>query len=160
MKKAHWSCGSWSGARAWAGACGQPSDPVKANRMGVNVPRARLSALIASGILAALSGVAYYATTTTGDANSGQELVFTSVTAVVIAGASIFGGSGSAIAVAVAAFFLATITNTFTFLSLSVAWQYWVQGLLVLITAAIPMAARSVGARRRTTMLHLVSSGG
>ena len=25
MKKAHWSCGSWSGARAWAGACGQPA---------------------------------------------------------------------------------------------------------------------------------------
>ena len=64
------------------------------------------------------------------------------MTAIVIAGASIFGGSGSAIAVAVAGLLLQTITNSLTFLSLSLSWQYWLQGAFVLVAAVIPMIAR------------------
>ncbi|MGL1381568.1 ABC transporter permease, partial [Vibrio parahaemolyticus] len=49
---------------------------------------------------AALAGLAVYSRSGIGDANAAQALTLTSVTAVVIAGASIFGGSGSALAVA------------------------------------------------------------
>lgn len=123
------------------------SDAVKANRMGVNVPRARCAALVASGALSALAGIALYTSTTTADPNSGQEFTLVSVTAVVIAGVSIFGGSGSSVAVAVAGLLLATVTNALTFLSLTIAWQYWFQGIFVLLAALIPIAAGSV--RRR-----------
>ncbi|HEX7833883.1 MAG TPA: ATP-binding cassette domain-containing protein, partial [Pseudolysinimonas sp.] len=95
------------------------SDPVKANRMGVSVPRMRLLAATAAGVLAAIAGLVLYSKTGIGDANTGQALTLTSVTAIVIAGASIFGGSGSAIAVAAAGLLLQTITNSLTYLSLS-----------------------------------------
>jgi len=117
------------------------SDPVKANRMGVSVPRMRLYAAVAAGVLAALAGLVLYSKTGIGDANTGQALTLTSVTAIVIAGASIFGGSGSAIAVAAAGLLLQTITNSLTYLSLSLSWQYWLQGAFVLIAAIIPMIA-------------------
>ncbi len=118
------------------------SDPVKANRMGVSVPRMRLYAAIAAGALAALAGLVLYSKTGIGDANTGQSLTLTSVTAIVIAGASIFGGSGSAIAVAAAGLLLQTITNSLTYLGLSLSWQYWLQGAFVLVAAIIPMVAR------------------
>jgi ribose transport system ATP-binding protein len=118
------------------------SDPVKANRMGVSVPRMRLYATIAAGALAALAGLVLYSKTGIGDANTGQSLTLTSVTAIVIAGASIFGGSGSAIAVAAAGLLLQTITNSLTYLGLSLSWQYWLQGAFVLVAAIIPMVAR------------------
>ena len=124
------------------------SDAVKAHRMGVSVPRMRLLATMGSGLLAALGGFALYTTTGIGDANTGQSLTLTSVTAIVIAGASIFGGSGSAIAVAVAALLLQTITSALNFLSLSLAWEYWLQGAFVLIAAVIPMIARFARSRR------------
>lgn len=127
------------------------SDPVKANRMGVSVPTMRLLAATAAGVLAALAGLALYSRTGIGDANTGQALTLTSVTAIVIAGASIFGGSGSALAVAAAGILLQTITNSIAFLSLGLAWQFWLQGIFVLAAAILPMVARwraqSPGAR-------------
>ncbi|MFC5503157.1 ATP-binding cassette domain-containing protein [Lysinimonas soli] len=124
------------------------SDPVKANRMGVSVRAMRMFASVAAGGLAAVAGFALYTTTGIGDANTGQTLTLTSVTAIVIAGASIFGGSGSAIAVAAAGLLLETITSALTFLSLSLSWQYWVQGAFVLVAAVIPLVARFVRTRR------------
>lgn len=118
------------------------SDAVKANRMGVRVPRMRMYAALAAGFLAAIAGVLLYSKTGIGDANTGQALTLTSVTAIVIAGASIFGGSGSALAVAAAGLLLQTITNSLSFLGLSLSWQYWIQGAFVLIAAVLPMISR------------------
>lgn len=115
------------------------SDPVKANRMGVNVDRMRFLAAVAAGVLAAIAGLVLYTRTGIGDANTGQALTLTSVTAIVIAGASIFGGSGSAIAVAAAGLLLQTITSALSFLSLGLAWQYWLQGIFVILAALIPI---------------------
>jgi ribose transport system ATP-binding protein len=127
------------------------SDPVKANRMGVNIKAMRMFATVTAGGLSAIAGFALYTTTGIGDANTGQTLTLTSVTAIVIAGASIFGGSGSAIAVAVAGVLLETITSALTFLSLSLSWQYWVQGAFVLVAAVIPLVTRIVRQRAEAT---------
>lgn len=121
------------------------SDETRAGRMGVHVAGMRLGAAAMSGVLAGAAGVVYYGRTGIGDANAGQALTLTSVTAIVIAGVSIFGGSGSALSVAAAALLLQTITNSLTFLSLSIAWQYWIQGAFVLLAAIGP----TIAARRR-----------
>ena len=117
------------------------SDPVKANRMGVSVDRMRFLASVGAGALAAIAGLILYTRTGIGDANTGQALTLTSVTAIVIAGASIFGGSGSAIAVASAGLLLQTITSALSFLSLGLSWQYWLQGIFVILAALIPIVA-------------------
>ena len=117
------------------------SDPVKANRMGVNVDQMRFYAAVGAGVLASIAGLILYTRTGIGDANTGQALTLTSVTAIVIAGASIFGGSGSAIAVAAAGLLLQTITSALSFLSLGLSWQYWLQGIFVILAALIPIIA-------------------
>ncbi len=129
------------------------SDPVKANRMGVSVDRMRFLASVGAGILAAIAGLVLYTRTGIGDANTGQALTLTSVTAIVIAGASIFGGSGSAIAVAAAGLLLQTITSALSFLSLGLSWQYWLQGIFVILAALIPIIA-AWRRRRVTSRLH------
>jgi len=109
--------------------------------MGVNVDRMRFYAAVGAGVLAAIAGLILYTRTGIGDANTGQALTLTSVTAIVIAGASIFGGSGSAIAVAAAGLLLQTITSALSFLSLGLSWQYWLQGIFVILAALIPIVA-------------------
>ncbi|GAA2227483.1 ATP-binding cassette domain-containing protein [Herbiconiux moechotypicola] len=118
------------------------SDAVKATRMGVDVGRMRLVATIGSGTLAAIAGVVLYTRTGLGDAGAAQAFTLTSVTAIVIAGVSIFGGSGSALAVAAAALMLQTITSALPFLGVNLSWQYWLQGIFVLVAAVLPMALR------------------
>jgi ribose transport system ATP-binding protein len=122
------------------------ADPVKAVRMGVRVQATRMVAYVAAGAGAALAGLALYAQTGVGDASVGQSLTLASVTAVVLGGASIFGGTGSALATMITALLLETITSALNFLSLSLAWEYWVQGALVICAALIPLIRQ----RRRT----------
>ncbi|WP_291043610.1 ATP-binding cassette domain-containing protein [Herbiconiux sp.] len=124
------------------------SDAVKANRMGVDVQRMRLTATVASGVLAAIAGIVLYTKTGIGDAGAAQAFTLTSVTAIVIAGVSIFGGSGSALAVGAAALLLQTITSALPFLGVNLSWQYWLQGLFVLVAAVLPMAVRLRRRRR------------
>lgn len=133
------------------------SDPVKANRMGVRVPRTRVYAAITSGVLAAMAGLVVYSRSGIGDANAAQALTLTSVTAVVIAGASIFGGSGSALAVAAAGILLQTVTSSLSFLSVGLSWQYWIQGAFVLFAAIVPMVIAIV--RNDRAKLGSVRSG-
>lgn len=133
------------------------SDAVKANRMGVRVPATRLWAAVAAGALAALAGLVVYSRSGIGDANAAQALTLTSVTAVVIAGASIFGGSGSALAVAAAGILLQTVTSALAFLSLGLSWQYWIQGAFVLFAAIVPMVLALV--RRDRSRLSRMRAG-
>jgi ribose transport system ATP-binding protein len=46
----------------------------------------------------------------------------------------------------VTALLLETVTSALNFLSLSLAWEYWVQGALVICAALIPLVRQ----RRRT----------
>lgn len=130
--------GQWALSRRWGielRAVG--SDEAKATRMGASVPRVRLGAYVVSSVCAGIAGISLYSQTGIGDATTGQPLTLLSVTAVVLGGASIFGGSGTYVGAAVAAFLLATITAAFTFLSAGLAWQYALPGLLVLLAGAI-----------------------
>ena len=65
-----------------------------------------------------------------------------SITAVVLGGASLFGGRGSFIGDAARRRAGPAVINATTFLNLSQAWQYWITGLLELIAAGIYMRAR------------------
>jgi ribose transport system ATP-binding protein len=128
------------------------SDAARAARMGVDTGRIRLLAYVATAVLAALGGVALYSQTGVGDSTVGQVLTLTSVTAVVLGGASIFGGTGSALATVCTALFLQTITSALSFLSVSLAWQYWIQGILVVAAALIPLIR---GRQRRRAVVEL-----
>jgi ribose transport system ATP-binding protein len=77
-----------------------------------------------------------------GSASEGVTYTLSSITAVVLGGASLFGGRGSFIGALLGAALIQQIVNATTFLSLSQAWQYWLTGLLTLGAAGIYMRAR------------------
>ncbi|ROO59207.1 ribose transport system ATP-binding protein [Micromonospora sp. Llam0] len=130
------------------------SDPVRAARMGVDTIRTKLTGYAIAGALAALGGVVLYAQTGVGNAAVGQALTLASVAAVVLGGASIFGGSGSALATVAAALFLQTVTSAISFLSFSLAWQFWIQGVLVVAAASLPLLRNR---RRRRAVVALAA---
>jgi ribose transport system ATP-binding protein len=131
------------------------SDPLSASRMGVATVRARLLSYVVAGALAAGGGIALYAQTGIGDSSVGQTLTLASVTAVVLGGASIFGGTGSALATLCTALLLQTMTSSLSFLSVSLAWQYWIQGILVVAAALVPLLR---GRRARRAVVALTTA--
>jgi ribose transport system ATP-binding protein len=106
-----------------------------AHRLGVGVNRTIIGAYVASSALTFLGGLMLMAQIGVGDPTQGVTYTLASITAVVLGGASLFGGRGSFVATLLGAALLEETINATTFLSLSQAWQYWFQGIFVLVAA-------------------------
>jgi len=77
-----------------------------------------------------------------GDPTIGQNYTLQSISAVVLGGASIFGGRGSFLGALAAVLLIQEITATTGFLGLDTAWQYWLPGLLILVATALYSRSR------------------
>ena len=121
------------------------SDETRARRLGVPVDRAVISAHVVCSLFAVLAGLLLMALVAVGQAGIGNGYTLTSISAVVLGGASIFGGRGSYIGALFGALLIQQIVTATSFLNLDQAWQEWLPGLLILAGAAV-----FSGARRRT----------
>jgi ribose transport system ATP-binding protein len=112
-------------------------------RVGVPVDWAAIGAFFACSMLTIAGGIMVMAQLGIGDPNQGIEYTLASVAAVVLGGASLFGGRGSFIGVLLGAMLIQEINSATTFLGLSQAWQYWFIGGLTLGAVAVYSQARS-----------------
>jgi ribose transport system ATP-binding protein len=118
-----------------------------AHRLGIKTNLTVVCAYIACSLLTFLGAIMLMAQLGVGDPTQGVTYTLSSVTAVVLGGASLFGGRGSFIGVLLGACLLQQANNSTTFLKLDQSWQYWIVGILVLVAAGIYTQARHVGRR-------------
>lgn len=112
------------------------SHEVNARKIGV---RTELTFFLAYMICAALTwcgGVMLMAQIGVGDPTAGVSYTLMGITAVVLGGASLFGGRGSYIGVLLGAILVQQLFNVTTFLRLTDAWQFWLLGILTIGAAA------------------------
>jgi ribose transport system ATP-binding protein len=122
------------------------SDEGRAHRMGVRVGRTKVLGYVLCSLLVAAGGVMLASQVGIGDATLGRSYTLTSITAVVLGGASIYGGRGSFVGALMGAFLIQLIVTTTSFVRLGTAWQYWLPGLLVLMAAGLFSRARGIRA--------------
>ncbi|MBI1378427.1 MAG: ATP-binding cassette domain-containing protein [Frankiales bacterium] len=118
------------------------SDEIRARRLGAPVARTVVLAHVVCAAFAALGGVVLCSLVGVGQAGVGAQYTLTSITAVVLGGASIFGGRGSYVGALLGALLIQTVISATSFLNLDQAWQEWLPGLLILLGAAIFSGAR------------------
>ena len=118
------------------------SDETRAHRLGARVNLTHVSAYVLCSLFAAAGGMMLAAQVGVGDARVGVNYTLTSITAVVLGGASIFGGRGSFIGALLGAVLIQEIITSTTFLQIGIAWQYYLPGLLILIGAGVYSRAR------------------
>ncbi|WP_083666105.1 ATP-binding cassette domain-containing protein [Mycobacterium sp. NS-7484] len=112
------------------------SDEAAARKRGVGVDSVQLLAYLASSVLTAVGALLLMAQIGVGDPTAGISYTLTAITAVVLGGASIFGGRGSFVGVLFGVLLLQVISNATIFLKLSQAWQYLLVGLMALAATA------------------------
>jgi ribose transport system ATP-binding protein len=122
------------------------SDEASAHRIGVPVGRTVMAAYALSALFATLAGILLAGQVGLGDPSVGGAYTLSSVAAVVLGGASIYGGRGSYVGAMLGALLTTQVLNAITFLHLGQEWQYWLPGGLVLVAAC-------AFARLRTTAL-------
>jgi ribose transport system ATP-binding protein len=118
-----------------------------AHRLGIKTNLTVVCAYISCSLFTFLGAIMLMAQLGVGDPTQGVTYTLSSVTAVVLGGASLFGGRGSFIGVLLGACLLQQANNSTTFLKLDQSWQYWIVGILVLVAAGIYTQARHMGRR-------------
>jgi ribose transport system ATP-binding protein len=112
------------------------SDETRAFRLGARVTATSLSAYLVCTLCCVLAGVVLAALIGIGQAPLGASYTLSSITAVVLGGASIYGGRGSYVGAFAGALLLQVIVTSTSFLAFGRAWQFWLPGLLILVAAA------------------------
>jgi rhamnose transport system permease protein len=113
------------------------SNPEAARLAGIRVGRRVMTAFAISGTLAGLGGFMFAARFASVDAIAGRGFEFDVVTAVVIGGVNVFGGSGTVLGVTFGALLVATINNGFTLLRISEFWKIFFEGVAIVVAVTI-----------------------
>jgi ribose transport system permease protein len=113
-----------------------------ARRAGISIRDHVLRLYVLSAVCAGLGGALYAARFTAGAAQAGEPLLLDSVAAVVIGGASLFGGSGSIIGTVAGALVIAVIQYGLVFLDVEPFWQFIAVGVVIIISVLIDQAQR------------------
>ncbi|MDX6512281.1 MAG: ribose transport system permease protein rbsA [Gaiellaceae bacterium] len=122
------------------------SDETRAHRLGARVNTTHIAAYVLCSLFTAAGGIMLASQVAIGDARVGLNYTLTSITAVVLGGASIFGGRGSFIGAFFGALLIQEIVTSTTFLQIGTQWQYYLPGILILVGAGIYSRARRLRA--------------
>jgi rhamnose transport system permease protein len=135
------------------------SNPDAARLAGVRVGRRVMTAFLLSGGLAGLGGFMFAARFASVDAVAGRGFEFDVVTAVVIGGVNVFGGSGTVLGASLGALLVAVIDNGFTLMRISQFWKIFFEGtaIVVAVTVDALIKRRLQDALRRRRRPELVA---
>jgi ribose transport system permease protein len=127
----------------WTYAVG--SSPFAARAVGINVERHLMKVYLLSGLLAGLAGSLVYFRLAAGSATAGLGAELTSIAAVVIGGASLFGGRGRMGGTVIGALIITSVFSGLILIGVEPNWQQVVIGVLI----AVSVIAQSVGKQGR-----------
>jgi ribose transport system permease protein len=116
-------------------AVGNDASAAQAN--GVAVIRTQVAAYVLSGVFAAMAGLFMAATSTAGDATTGNGYTLRSIVAVVLGGVNLFGGRGSPVGAMFGAFVSAMIVNILFFSDIDPLYQSFFEGLFLVIAVLL-----------------------
>ena len=118
-----------------------------AKRAGINVTRHTISLYMISAMCAGLAGVLYTARFSAGAPQAGEPLLLDAIAAVVIGGASLFGGSGNIVGTVIGALIIAVIQFGLVFVDVKPFWQFGAVGIVIIISVLVDQQKRKFGGR-------------
>jgi ribose transport system permease protein len=111
---------------------------IGAYRSGVPTRSARILAYALSGLLQAGAGLYVAAQTGSGDPVIGQPFTLAAIAAAVLGGVGFLGGQGTMRGALAGSLLMSVLINVMFFMNLPPVAQYVVQGLIIVITVALP----------------------
>ncbi len=111
-----------------------------ARRAGIPVARYTTLIYLLSALLAALAGVLYTMRFSNGAADVGDPLLINSIAAVIIGGASLFGGEGTILGTLIGALIISVIQNGLVFLGIDPFWQFIAVGTVIILAVLVDQA--------------------
>ena len=120
-----------------------------AYQTAVPVSAVQFSTYVIAGLMAALSGIAITMLVRSGNAGTGDALTLSSITAVVIGGTALSGGSGGVAGSIIGAVILGLIRNIISFANIDTWWQTFVNAAIIVVALAAPGVINLFRRKRR-----------
>jgi predicted ABC-type sugar transport system permease subunit len=113
-----------------------------ASRAGINIKRLTIKIYVLSAVMAGIAGALYTGRFSAGAPQAGEPLLLLSIAAVVIGGASLFGGSGTIWGTVAGALVIAVIDYGLVFVDVEPFWQFIAVGLVIIVSVLVDQAQR------------------
>ena len=123
-------------------------NPQAARVSGINVDRTLVVVYMISGFFAGLSGLLLAGRTDSGFPNAGLGIELDAIAAVIIGGASFFGGRGTVIGVLAGVLIMGILRNGLNINNVSAFWQQILIGLVIIFAVWIDVLRRRAAVRR------------
>jgi fructose transport system permease protein len=121
-------------------------DPDAARLSGIRTGRVLFTVYVAAGVICALGAWALIGRIGSVSPQAGQTANLDSITAVVIGGASLFGGRGSIVGTLIGALIVGVFRNGLALSGVDVLWQEFTVGCLIIVAIALDQWIRKVSA--------------
>jgi ribose transport system permease protein len=131
----------------WIYAVG--GDPDGARKVGIPVDRVLISVYVLCGLSAGIAGILVAGRTGVGDPNAGSLIELDAITAVIIGGASFFGGRGGVWNVLAGALIIGVMRNGLNLLDVEPFWQLVAIGFLVIASLELDVLRGHIEERLR-----------
>jgi ribose transport system permease protein len=119
-----------------------------AYQTGVPVSAVQFSTYVISGLMAACGGIAITLLTGSGNAQIGDALTLASITAVVIGGTALSGGTGGIGGAVIGALILSLVPNLISFARIETWWQTFLNAAVIVLALAMPGLLSLIRRRR------------
>lgn len=123
-------------------------NPQAARVSGINVDRVLIIVYTLCGTMAGLAGLIMAGRTNSGFPNAGIGLELEAIAAVIIGGASFFGGRGTVLGVFGGVIIMGLIKNGLNLNNVSVFWQQILIGSIIILAVFLDVVRREVGTRK------------
>jgi ribose transport system permease protein len=129
----------------WIYAVG--GDPQAAREMGIPVGAVVISTYVISGLCAGIGGVVLSGRTGAASPLYGNLLELDTIAAVIIGGASFFGGRGTVLGVFAGVLIMGLLRNGLNLMDVSVFWQQLLIGVIIILAVYIDVLRRRAAVR-------------
>jgi len=116
--------------------------PKAAQYAGINTNRNLVLVYVVSGAMAGVAGILLAGRVNSGYPTAGTGAELDAIAAVIIGGASFFGGRGSAVGVFLGAIIMGLLRNGLNLMNVSVFWQQVLIGLIILLAVYVDVLRR------------------
>ena len=106
-------------------------------RAGIDVETHTIKLYMLTAVLAGVAGVIYTARFTAGAAQAGEPTLLDAIAAVVIGGASLFGGAGTVVGTLIGALIIAVIQFGLVFIDVQPFWQFIAVGAVIILSVLV-----------------------
>lgn len=120
-----------------------------ARRVGVPVDRVLISVYVLSGMCAGTAAIVVAGQTNSAYPTAGNLMELSAIAAVIIGGASFFGGRGTVVGTLVGALILGVIQNGLNLMNVQSSWQYVALGAAVVIAVELDVLRSRLETRLR-----------